>query len=205
MIQMASVADPAFKQERAVEDQSSEIQDVLRESGWVYATHVLYDDSAVTTIEEINNYNFIIIFSQKRCHGVSLNEFVQKYCHTLPLKHSFTTTITLSMICSGTQVCYQTIDYDYRKGTSKTQPADTCFFLLLVFYRIVFLNPQKVFFHLFSLLFLLGLNRFKHDIFVGTVTKMAIIYFLSVFTLWAIGLLSDQIEVAGLSKWHING
>lgn len=153
MIQKSSVADPVFKEERAVEDQISEIQDVIRESGWVYANHIINDDSTDNNIEEIKNYDVIINIPQIRSNGAFLKEFVQQYCHTLPLKHSFTTTITLSMICSDSQVCYQTIDYDQRKSTPKTRPADNCYFLLLVFRRIVFFNPQKGFFHLFSLFF----------------------------------------------------
>jgi glycosyltransferase involved in cell wall biosynthesis len=285
MIKKVSVVVPAYNEEGAVGEQLSEIQDVMKESGWEYEIIVINDGSTDKTLNEIKNYDVRIInFPKNRGYGASLKagikeakypyvcitdadgtypsksipnllaeihnydmvvgarisekaqipisrkpakwflrklasylagqnipdlnsglrvmrkEIVQKYYHILPPGFSFTTTITLSMLCNDYQVCYQTIDYYQRKGTSKIRPTDAYHFLLLVLRTIVFFNPLKVFLPIGGLFFLLGLSKFIYDIFIGTLSETAIMGFLGAFIFWAIGLLSDQIARVGLGN-----
>ena len=64
----------------------------------------------------------------------------------LPSGFSFTTTITLAMLCNDYQVTYHPIDYLKRTGSSKIRPIkDTYNFLVLILRTICYFNPLKVF------------------------------------------------------------
>jgi len=71
---------------------------------------------------------------------------VEPFMNLLPSGFSFTTTITLAMLCNDMVVRYLPIEYKPRKGRSKIKPLqDTYNFILLVLRTICFFNPLKVF------------------------------------------------------------
>jgi len=125
---------------------------------------------------------------------------VLRFHHLLPSGFSFTTTITLCMLCSGMLVKYVTIDYSVREGESKIRPRHAFEFLLLILRVIVYFNPLKVFIPLGLVFFVGGILKFVHDVFQGDISDVAVIGFLGGTIIWGIGLLSDQISKIALKS-----
>lgn len=124
---------------------------------------------------------------------------VEEFEYVLPSGFSFTTTITLALLCNDYLVCYHPIDYHDRVGESKIRPVDAYHFLLLIIRTIVYFNPLKVFLPLGAALFLAGVCKFVYDLFIGNLSESAVLAFLGASVIWAIGLLSDQIARVGLA------
>ncbi len=123
---------------------------------------------------------------------------VERFEYILPSGFSFTTTITLSLMCNDYLVEYHPIEYHHRIGDSKIRPVDAYHFFLLILRTIVFFNPLKVFLPLGMALFLTGTGKFIYDLFLENLSETAIFGLLGAFVIWAIGLLSDQIARVGL-------
>jgi len=125
---------------------------------------------------------------------------LEKYRNILPSGFSFTTTITLALLCNNYLVYYYPIDYYERVGKSKLRPIEAYNFFLLILRTIVYFNPLKVFLPLGAIFFLGGFIKLIYDIFLGDLSESAIMGLLSAFIIWAIGLLSDQISKIGIGK-----
>ena len=125
-------------------------------------------------------------------------DLVKRFVHLLPSGFSFTTTITLASLCSGSLVKYESIDYHARIGKSKIKPSHAFDFLLLIIRTIVYFNPLKVFLPLGGLFFLGGFSKFIYDVYVGNFSESALLGFIGAAVLWAVGLLSDQISKMAL-------
>lgn len=123
---------------------------------------------------------------------------VKRFEHLLPSGFSFTTTITLAALCSGSLVRYSSIDYHQRIGHSKIRAAHTVEFLFLILRTIVYFNPLKVFVPLGGVFFLGGLAKFVYDVYIGNFSETALLGFLGAAILWAVGLLSDQLSRIGM-------
>jgi glycosyltransferase involved in cell wall biosynthesis len=123
---------------------------------------------------------------------------VLQFEHLLPSGFSFTSTITLAMLCSDALVQYIPIDYFERVGDSKIRPIHAADFFLLIIRTIVYFNPLKVFIPLGGIFFLGGLGKFVYDIVIGNLSETALLGFLGASILWAVGLISDQIAKVGL-------
>ncbi len=123
---------------------------------------------------------------------------VKRFEHLLPSGFSFTTTITLASLCSGSLVRYSPIDYRKRIGDSKIRPTHAVEFLLLILRTIVYFNPLKVFIPLGAVFFAGGSAKFVYDLYIGNLSESAIMGFMGAAILWAVGLLSDQISRIGL-------
>jgi len=131
---------------------------------------------------------------------VMKKQIINRFVNILPSGFSFTTTITLALLCNGYSVYYQPIEYRKRTGKSKIRPVDAYHFLILILRTIIYFNPLKIFLPLGAAFFLLGLFKFIYDLFIGTLSETAILGFLGAFIFWAIGLLSDQISRIGLGQ-----
>ena len=132
---------------------------------------------------------------------VMKKSIVKRYFHILPSGFSFTTTITLAMLCNDYLVYYHPIEYMKRTGNSKIRPSDAYHFLFLILRTIIFFNPLKIFLPFGALFFFLGLLKFfLIDISIGNLSETTMIGFLAAFIIWAIGLLSDQIARVGLGN-----
>lgn len=71
---------------------------------------------------------------------------VERFWFILPNGFSFTTTITLAMLCNGYAVKYIPIEYRERSGVSKIKPVrNTWQFLILIIRTTVYFNPLRVF------------------------------------------------------------
>ncbi len=118
---------------------------------------------------------------------------VRRFMHLLPSGFSFTTTITLAMLCTDQLVYYHPIDYHERQGQSKIRPKHALEFLILILRIIVYFNPLKVFLPLGAFFFAGGLLKFAQDLTRQNMSETAILGILGGTLVWSVGLLSDQI------------
>ena len=136
-------------------------------------------------------------------------DHVMSYARILPSGFSFTTTITLALVCNEFRVGYVPINYRKRIGSSKIRPIHAYHFLILILRAIVLFNPLKVFLPTGALLFLLGFSKFVFDMcYKQKISESAVIGFLGAILIWAFGLLADQNSRLGLgrSTWgHTEG
>jgi len=129
---------------------------------------------------------------------VMRKSLIRRFLHLLPSGFSFTTTITLAALCSGSLVKYSPIDYHERIGKSKIRPTHAFDFTLLIIRTIVYFNPLKVFIPLGGIFFLGGMAKFFYDLYIGNLSETAVLGFIGAAILWAVGLLSDQIAKVAL-------
>lgn len=120
----------------------------------------------------------------------SLERFVQ----LLPDGFSFTTTITLSMMCSNLKVVYTPVSYAKRIGQSSMKPTAFFTFILLVLRIIVFFQPLRVFMPLGAILFALGFLKLLYDITLMNLSESAIFALLAALVVWSLGLIADMIS-----------
>ncbi|MCA8890031.1 MAG: glycosyltransferase family 2 protein [Parvularculaceae bacterium] len=120
----------------------------------------------------------------------SLERFIQ----LLPDGFSFTTTITLSMMCSNLRVVYVPITYAKRVGQSSMRPTAFFTFILLVLRIIVFFQPLRVFMPLGGILFTLGFLKVLYDITKMNLSESAIFALLAALMVWSLGLIADMIS-----------
>jgi hypothetical protein len=126
-------------------------------------------------------------------------DLVRKYEHLLPDGFSFTTTITLALLCNHYRVHYHTINYAKRVGASKIRPAHAYQFLMLILRTVVYFNPLRVFLPLGLVFFLAGIAKFIYDIFLWNLSESAVMGILSGVIIWCVGLLADQISKIAMS------
>jgi len=118
---------------------------------------------------------------------------LMQFLHVLPSGFSFTTTITLAMLCNGHRVVYLPITCEPRVGTSKLRAKEFTTFVMLVLRTVVLFNPLKVFLPVGAVLFLVGLAKFVYDVFLWNLSETAVMAFLAAIIVWSVGLLADMI------------
>lgn len=113
----------------------------------------------------------------------------------LPSGFSFTTTITLALLCNGGSVVYEPINYHRRQGRSKIQPLrEVINFVVLILRTITYFNPLKVFAPVSLALGLLFLVSLAYDLFVlENVTEKSLILLIGSLQLLGIGVLGDVV------------
>jgi glycosyltransferase involved in cell wall biosynthesis len=114
----------------------------------------------------------------------------------LPSGFSFTTTITLALLCNDARVLYVPIDYEKRTGRSKIRPFyDTLNFLQLILRVVMYFNPLKIFIPP-SVAILIGFaGSLAWDVFVREdLTEKTLILLFAGVQLLAVGLLADMIS-----------
>lgn len=122
-----------------------------------------------------------------------------KFIHLLPSGFSFTSTITLAMLCTNHRVTYVPVTCAPRVGSSKIVPSDFTAFTMLVLRTVVLFNPLKVFLPLGTLLFLIGVIKLAYDVFLWNLSETAVMAFLAAVIVWSVGLLADMIARLQLS------
>jgi glycosyltransferase involved in cell wall biosynthesis len=130
---------------------------------------------------------------------VMRKSLVQKFEHLLPSGFSFTTTITLAMLCNNFRIYYQPIDYLRRVGSSKIRPKHAYQFLMLILRTVVYFNPLRVFLPLGAAFFVPGLITLVYDLAHLHISQSAVVAMLGGIILWAIGMLADQVSKIALS------
>lgn len=119
---------------------------------------------------------------------------LERFVPLLPDGFSFTTTITLSMMCSNLRVVYTPIAYQKRVGKSSMRPTAFFTFILLVLRIIVFFQPLRVFMPLGAILFLLGMAKVAYDFTKMNLSESAIFALLAALVIWSLGLVADMIS-----------
>jgi glycosyltransferase involved in cell wall biosynthesis len=115
---------------------------------------------------------------------------VEKFAAILPSGFSFTTTITLAMICNGYQVAYVPIDYFKRIGRSKIKPFHAVKFAFLILRTVMLFRPMRVLAPVASLVILAGLIILAIDLRAARVSFSACIILLEGILIWCVALVS---------------
>lgn len=126
---------------------------------------------------------------------------VQMFSRILPSGFSFTTTITLSLMCTDRSVGYVAVDYRRRTGNSKIRPSHAYHFLILILRTIVLFNPLKVFLPLGAVAFVVGAAKFAYDVTLENLSESAVMGLLAAVIVWTVGLLADQNARLNLERW----
>ena len=128
---------------------------------------------------------------------------VTPYFPILPSGFSFTTTITLALLCNGGSVAFVPINYHRRRGRSKIQPVrETLNFIILILRTITYFNPLKVFAPISVALGLLFLVSLGYDLFVlENVTEKSLILLIGSLQLLGIGVIGDVVT----KRWFSSG
>lgn len=124
-------------------------------------------------------------------------EIAEKYISYFPDGFSFTSTITLVMLCNNYLVRYKTIEYNKRKGKSKFHPIKDTFNLgSFIIRTTLYFNPLKIFFPASGFLFILAMGILLYSYFFTpkVMDITSIILTVSAFQIFAIGLLADLIN-----------
>lgn len=117
-----------------------------------------------------------------------------KFFRLYPQGFSFTTTITMAMLCSGYEVRYININYYKRVGKSKIKPIrDTLRFFELLLRMAMYFNPLKVFMPM--ALLGMGVSAFVlgRDVWLGDLTQGSVLMPIATMLFLSIGLLADMI------------
>jgi glycosyltransferase involved in cell wall biosynthesis len=123
---------------------------------------------------------------------------VLQYLHVLPDQFSFTTTITMAMLCDRYAVYYIPIDYHRRTGKSKIVPWHAGVFAALILRMAVMFRPLRVFLPLAGICLAYGIVKMIVDLAVfqdRNVSASAILMFMSALLTLMMGMVADSIAV----------
>lgn len=122
--------------------------------------------------------------------------FIDKFRRLFPSGFSFTTTLTVLLLCNNYRVKFIPIEYYKRSGKSKIAPVkDTLNFFLLILKMTTYFRPLRFFIPLSAALFMVGFIKLINDIIryhfhIGGNTILILIFAVQFFVL---GLLADLI------------
>lgn len=117
-----------------------------------------------------------------------------QYFPILPNYFSFTTTITLAMLCDNYAVLYLPIDYRKREGRSKIVPWDAGSFAILILRIAMLFRPLRVFLPVAGACVLYGLIKMGFDLTHDpNISASAIFSLMSGLLITLIGMLGDAI------------
>jgi glycosyltransferase involved in cell wall biosynthesis len=123
-------------------------------------------------------------------------ESVRRFFPLLPDTFSFTTTITLCMLCNDLRVKYVPIGYSARIGKSKIKPIrDTLRFVQLITRTGMYFAPMRVLTPFFLLFALGGFVSLLVDVFVlGNLTDKTVLLVIAAVNTIMFALLADMIQ-----------
>jgi len=119
---------------------------------------------------------------------------LERFLPLLPAGFSFTTTITLALLCTNHRVVYEPICYRPRIGPSKVRAFHFAAFLLLVVRTVLLFNPLKVFWPLGALLFAGGLGLLACDVWSRHLSGSAVLSLVAAVLVWSLGFFADMIS-----------
>jgi glycosyltransferase involved in cell wall biosynthesis len=123
-------------------------------------------------------------------------DMVMQYFPILPDQFSFTTTITLAMLCDKYAVSYIPIDYRQRQGRSKIVPWDAGSFAILIMRTAMLFRPLRVFLPLVIICLIYGLTKMSIDMSRDpNISATALMALLSALQLLLIGMLGDAVAM----------
>ncbi len=91
-------------------------------------------------------------------------DIVMQYFHILPDQFSWTTTITLAMLCDKYAVAYLPIDYRARMGKSKIVPWHAGSFAILILRATMLFRPLRVFIPVVSVCLRYGCTKMANNL-----------------------------------------
>jgi len=117
-----------------------------------------------------------------------------QYFAILSDQFSFTTTITLAMLCDKYAVTYTPIDYRRRQGISKIMPWDAGSFAVLILRVAMLFRPLRVFLPIAAVCLVYGIFKtavdLTHD---PNISASAIFAFVSALMMVLVGMLGDAV------------
>lgn len=117
-----------------------------------------------------------------------------QYFAILSDQFSFTTTITLALLCDKYAVTYIPIDYRKRQGKSKIVPWDAGSFAILIFRVAMLFRPLRVFIPLAIFCIAYGVIKAAVDMARDpNISASAILAFVSALTMVLTGMLGDAV------------
>lgn len=118
-----------------------------------------------------------------------------RFANIYPSGFSFTTTITLALLCNHHPVKYVAVDYFKREGKSKIRPIqDTYNFFVLVIRTIMYFDPLRIFMPVALVLFFIGVIFTCWEIYqFRNITTAATIILFAALQTFMLGLLADLI------------
>jgi glycosyltransferase involved in cell wall biosynthesis len=119
-----------------------------------------------------------------------------QYFHILSDQFSFTTTITMAMLCDKYAVSYIPIDYKRRTGKSKIVPWDAANFAVLILRVAMLFKPLRVFLPCVLLCFLYAAGKTCVDLFLTgdrMISTTAAVAGLGGMQILLIGMLGESI------------
>jgi glycosyltransferase involved in cell wall biosynthesis len=128
-----------------------------------------------------------------------------QYFHILPDQFSFTTTITMSMLCDKYAVTYIPIDYKRRTGKSKIVAWDAATFTILILRMAMLFKPLRVFLPCALVCMLYAMAKVCFDFFIAgdrNISTTAAIAMISALQIVLIGMLGEAIATR---LWHVGG
>jgi glycosyltransferase involved in cell wall biosynthesis len=121
-------------------------------------------------------------------------DVVMQYFPILPDQFSFTTTITMAMLCDKYAVTYIPIDYRKRSGRSKIVPWDAGSFAILILRIAMLFKPLRVFIPLALVFLAYGLAKMTIDMFRDpNISATAILALMGAMQLTLVGMLGEAI------------
>jgi glycosyltransferase involved in cell wall biosynthesis len=118
---------------------------------------------------------------------------LMQFFHILPSGFSFTTTITLALLCNDYPVAYVPVSCGARVGVSKLKAREFTNFVMLVLRTVVLFNPLRVFLPAGAIIFLVGVLKLVYDLVNWNLSDTAVMAFLAALIVWSVGLLADMI------------
>ena len=150
-------------------------------------------------------------------------EVALQYFGILPDKFSFTTTITVAVLCDEFDVAFIPIEYHKRTGKSKIVPRDFFSFTTMVLRLSMLFNPLKVFIPLAFACLIIGLGKGVLDIVVAlervhgwlpaalfsraVISNTSLIFLLAGLQILLIGMVADGIirKLGGRAQGKLRG
>jgi glycosyltransferase involved in cell wall biosynthesis len=126
--------------------------------------------------------------------AVSREKFLH-FLYLLPNGFSYPTTSTMAFFRAGYSVSYVPILAGKRKGSSHIRPLNDGLRFLLILFKIGTLySPLKIFFPVSLAIFSVGIGYYGYTFFtMGRFTNMSALMFTTSFTIFMVGLVSEQI------------
>lgn len=121
-------------------------------------------------------------------------DVAMQYFAILSDQFSFTTTITLAMLCDKYAVTYMPIDYRKRQGKSKIMPWDAGSFAVLIMRVAMLFRPLRVFLPIALLCLIYGVFKTGFDMTRDpNISASAIFAFVSALMMVLVGMLGDAV------------
>ncbi len=121
-------------------------------------------------------------------------DVAMQYFAILSDQFSFTTTITLAMLCDKYAVSYLPIDYRERQGKSKIMPWDAGSFAVLILRVAMLFRPLRVFLPLAMFCIAYGILKAAYDMTHDpNISASAILAFVSALMMVLIGMVGDAV------------